>query len=87
MILGLGNTPRYFGNLRGPFLPSENVGIFKRFPFREGSFFEIRCDMLNVFNRVQLSDPDTTVGDPQFGQIVGVSNVARQIQLAARITF
>ena len=87
VILGLGNTPRYFGNLRGPFLPSENAGIFKRFPFREGAFFEIRCDMLNVFNRVQLSDPDTTVGDPQFGQIVGVSNVARQIQLAARITF
>jgi hypothetical protein len=87
VILSLGNTPRYFGNLRGPWQPSENAGIFKRFPFREGTFFEFRCDMLNIFNRVQLSDPDTTVGDPQFGQILGVSNVARQIQLAARITF
>ncbi len=87
VILSLGNTPRNFGNLRGPWQPSENTGIFKRFPFREGAFFEFRCDMLNVFNRVQLSDPDATVGDPQFGQILGVSNTARQIQLAARITF
>ena len=87
VILSLGNTPRYFGNLRGPWLPSENAGIFKRFPFGESRFFEVRCDMLNVFNRVQLSDPDTTVGDPQFGQILGVSNVARQIQLAMRLTF
>jgi len=90
VVLSLGNTPRYFGNLRGPWLPSENAGIFKRFPFREDAFFEFRCDMLNVFNRVTLADPDTTVGDPQFGQILGVSTTAptaRQIQLAARITF
>ena len=87
VVLSLGNTPRNLGNLRGPWQPSENAGIFKRFPFREGVFFEFRGDMLNVFNRVVLSDPDVTVGDPQFGQILGVSNTARQIQLAARLTF
>ena len=87
VILSVGNTPRNFGNLRGPWQPSENAGIFKRFPFREGMFFEFRCDMLNVFNRVVLADPDQTVGDPQFGQILGVANTARQIQLAARLTF
>ena len=50
--------------------------IFKRFPFGENRFLEVRCDMLNVFNRVQLSDPDMTVGDPQFGQIVRCSCAA-----------
>ncbi len=30
-ILSLGNSPRYFSNLKGPFQPSENFGLFKRF--------------------------------------------------------
>ena len=32
VVLSLGNTPRYFGNLRGPWQPMENFGIFKRLP-------------------------------------------------------
>ena len=87
MVSSLGNTPRYFGNLRGPFQPSENFGIFKRFPFGEGRFLEFRADAFNAFNRSGLADPDTTVGDPKFGQITDVQQGPRNIQVAARITF
>ena len=87
VVLRLGTSPRYFGNLRGPYQPSENFGIFKRFPFREGAFLEVRGDFFNVFNRTGLADPVTTVGDPQFGQIIDVAQGPREIQLAMRLTF
>ena len=51
VVLSLGNTPRFFGNLRGPWQPMENLGFFKRFPFREGTYLEFRADLINAFNR------------------------------------
>jgi hypothetical protein len=87
VITSLGTAPRQFGNLRGPFQPTENIGVFKRFPFGEGRFLEFRGDAFNAFNRTGLGDPDTTVGDTYFGQILGVQQGPREVQLALRITF
>jgi hypothetical protein len=87
VVARLGNAPRYFGNLRGPMLPTEDFGLFKRFPFGEARRIEFRADMFNVFNRSRLGDPVTTVGDPQFGQIIDVQQGPRQIQLSLRVTF
>lgn len=86
-VLALGNSPRMFGNLRGPRNPSENFGIFKNFPFREGTFLQFRCDMLNAFNRAGRADPDTNLSDPTFGRILDVGEGPRNIQLALRLTF
>ena len=87
VALRMGTAPRYFGNLKGPFQPSENFGIFKRFGFGEGRFLEVRADAFNAFNRATLADPDTTYGNQTFGQILDVSSSARELQLAMRITF
>jgi hypothetical protein len=87
VVARLGTAPRYFGSVRGYYQPSENFGIFKRFPFKERGNVEFRADMFNVFNRAGLGDPVTTVGDPQFGQVIDVQQGPRQIQMALRITF
>ena len=87
VVAHLGTSPRYFGNLRGPYQPSENFGMFKRFGFGEAKFVEFRADAFNAFNRAGLGDPVTTKGDPQFGQIIDVAQGPREIQLALRITF
>ena len=87
VVLSLGNSPRYFSNLRGPWQPSENFGIFKRFPFHEGMFLEFRMDMFNAFNRAGLSDPDTNLSDSTFGRILDTAENPREIQLALRLTF
>jgi hypothetical protein len=87
VILSLGNSPRYFSNLRGPFRPSESFGIFKRFHLGESRFVEIRGDAFNAFNRAGLGDPVTTLGDPMFGKIIDVQQTPREIQVAARLTF
>ena len=87
VALTLGNSPREFGNLRGPWQPMENFGIFKRFPFREGMFVEARCDMINAFNRSGRADPDQVLSDPTFGRILDVADGPREVQVALRFTF
>jgi hypothetical protein len=87
VVKRLGTAARYYGNIRGPYLPTEDFGLFKRFPFGEGRHIEFRADMFNLFNRARLGDPVTTVGDPQFGQIIDVQQGPRQIQMALRLTF
>jgi hypothetical protein len=83
----LGTSPRYFSNLRGPYMAAENIGMFKRFPFGEGRFVEFRADAFNAFNRTGLADPDTQIGSPTFGRILDVQQGPRNIQLALRLTF
>lgn len=87
VVLSLGNSPREFGNLRGPWQPMEAFGFFKRFPFREGVFLEFRCDLINAFNRAGRADPDTNLSDPTFGRILDVADGPREVQLALRFTF
>ena len=87
VISRFGTAPRNFGNLRGPYQPDENISLFKQFKFGEDRFLEIRADAFNAFNRVGLGDPDTTLGDQYFGQILGVQQGPRQVQLALRLTF
>ncbi len=87
VALRLGTSGRVLGWLRGPRNPSENFGIFKRFPFREAAFVEFRCDMFNAFNRAGRGDPDTNLSDSTFGRILDVGSGPREIQLALRVTF
>jgi hypothetical protein len=93
VVLRPGNSPRFFGNLRGPRNPQENFGAFKNFPFREGMFLQFRCDLLNAFNRAGRADPVTNLSDPNFGKILDTGCNAcnqeypREIQLSLRFTF
>ena len=72
--------------LRGPSAFNTNLSLSKIFRVREKMDLELRADAFNVFNSVQFSNPDTNIGDPNFGQI---SNTAdpRIIQLALHLKF
>jgi hypothetical protein len=87
VVLRPGTSPRFFGNLRGPRNPTENLGLFKNFPIREGMFLQLRSDFLNAFNRSGRADPDTNLSDPTFGRILDVGQGPRRIQVAGRFTF
>ena len=68
----------------------ESLSLIKQTPIKitEGSNFEIRMDMINLFNRVRIADPNTGVSDPSsFGQIFGKTGDPRIIQLGLRISF
>jgi len=88
--LHLGNAPRFLPNLRGFAHFGEDFSLIKRsaLRFREGANFELRIDVVNILNRIGLSDPATDVSDPvSFGKVFGKSGIPRTIQLGARLNF
>ena len=68
----------------------EDFSLIKQTPIKitEGANFEIRMDVINLFNRVRIGDPNTDASDPSsFGQIFGKTGGPRVIQLGLRISF
>jgi len=72
--------------LRGPGAFNVNLSLSKIFRPGDKADVELRADAFNLFNNAQFSNPDTNIGDPNFGQI---SNTAdpRIIQLALHLKF
>jgi outer membrane receptor protein involved in Fe transport len=58
----LGNLPR--NALRGPGYWRTDASLFKKFLFSETSELELRIESVNVFNHVNLDNPDSFIGDP-----------------------
>jgi hypothetical protein len=88
--LHMGNAPRYQPDLRGFRNFSHDFSLIKRTPIKvtEGAYFEIRMDAINVFNHVQIADPETAVSNAaDFGLIFGKSGSPRTIQLGLRVSF
>ncbi|MEB2363150.1 MAG: TonB-dependent receptor [Bryobacterales bacterium] len=87
------NAPGTYGNtgrniLRGPGLANMDFALFKEIYLgaREDRRLEIRSDCFNLFNRVNLGMPSTSVSDPLFGRINSAGS-PRVIQLALKLYF
>jgi len=57
----------------------------KNFPIKESVHLQFRADFLNVFNRVNLNDPSSSVG-PAMG-IINTSQSPRNIQFALKLYY
>jgi hypothetical protein len=86
-----GNLPR--NELRGPGYWNVDASLFKRFVIRKVDL-EFRVEAQNVFNHVNLGNPDSTVGVPgnnnaNAGFITGVApnHFQRNLQFALRLQF
>jgi hypothetical protein len=75
---------------RGPGFAQTDAALAKntRIPWftSEGANFQIRLDIFNVFNRVNLQNWDTNLADSTFGKALGASQ-ARTLQVSAKINF
>jgi outer membrane receptor protein involved in Fe transport len=58
----LGNLPR--NALRGPSYWRTDASLFKKFLFSERQELEFRVEVVNLFNHVNLENPDSFIGDP-----------------------
>lgn len=50
--------------LRGPHYWRTDASLFKRFRFTESKELEFRIETVNLFNHVNLDQPDSFIGDP-----------------------
>lgn len=86
-------APQYhFGNLgrnalHGPAFHNTDLGGFKNFNLTERFRLQFRAEFFNIFNNVNFSTPDSTLGDTNFGSITGTDTSQRQIQFALRLSF
>ncbi len=90
-----------FGNLernalRGPGYWRSDASVFKHIGFGEGRDIELRLEVVNLFNHVNLGNPDSEVGVPgnlnsNAGRITstayGNADPQRNFQFAAKIRF
>jgi outer membrane receptor protein involved in Fe transport len=93
-------APGTFGNLgrhqlRGPGYWRTDASLFKRFRFQERAL-EVRIEAVNLFNTVNLGNPDSTVGvpgndNPNAGRINSTAyfnaDPMRNFQFALRFVF
>lgn len=79
-----GNTPRNI--LVGPGIVNTDFSAFKSFPIWRESSLQFRGELFNLFNNVNLSNPNGTMTSTQFGKITG-SGSPRIVQFSLRYSF
>jgi hypothetical protein len=75
------------GILRGPGFFDADWSLARDFKLGETTKFSIHWQLLNTFNYGNLSDPDTTVTDSTVGQIFGIAQGMRTMQLGIHFYF
>ena len=80
-----GNEPIFSPLLRAHGVRNVDLSIFKVFPIRARMTAQFRIEVLNAFNRVQFSAPNTSVTSSSFGVITGQANAPRQVQLGLKL--
>ena len=81
----LGNTG--IGNIRGPGYYNSDLSLSKSTSLHEAMAVKFQADFFNLSNTPHYSNPDTTLGDSNFGQIGGTNGTPREIQLGLHFTF
>jgi hypothetical protein len=75
-------------SILGPAFWNLDTSLFRLFPVGEGRQFEFRAEAFNLFNHVNLGQPQSDINSGSaFGTINSTANSARQLQLAAKFIF
>jgi hypothetical protein len=82
-----GDMPRNTTEYRTPGFANEDMNLNKHIPIREGISADLRWEVFNVFNRHVFNKPDTGVNDTNFGQIGGLIDGPRNMQIVLKIRY
>ena len=79
----------YFGNsganiVTGPGVNNWDLALQKDLQFREQWRLQFRSEFFNAWNHAQFANPDSMVGDANFGQVTQARN-AREIQFGLKL--
>lgn len=74
------------GIIRGPGQALFNMALFKDFYLTEKDFLEFRAEAFNTFNHTNPGNPNTTLGNANYGKVTSASD-PRILELALRLKF
>lgn len=81
----VGDAPK--GYLRGPSFWNVDLSFSRNLNLAEGRRVELRLEAFNLFDHVNWSNPNATVGGTTFGRITGTAGDPRIMQFAAKYSF
>ena len=84
-LVTYGTSPR--NPVDGPGLKTWDLSMAKYFPIREGHRLEFRLEAFNGTNSPQFGNPNTTLGNANFGRISSTRINNRESQLALKYYF
>jgi hypothetical protein len=73
--------------LLAPGFGGVDLSMLKSLKITEGSRLELKWDAFNAFNRENLASPNPYVDTATAGQITGIVDFRRRMQIGAHITF
>jgi hypothetical protein len=79
-----GTEPRF--SFFGPGINNWDASLMRNFPVRERLNVQLRGEFYNTFNHPNFKNPNTTIGNVNYGKITG-DNGARVMEVALRIFF
>jgi hypothetical protein len=82
-----GTESRTDPNLRSAGVANWDFAAVKDTTITERFVLQFRAEIFNLFNRVQFSPPNTTVGSSTYGVVTGQANNPRLVQFALRLQF
>ncbi|HSL22459.1 MAG TPA: TonB-dependent receptor [Vicinamibacterales bacterium] len=80
-----GNAKR--NSLRAPAFWNVDLGLQKNVSLGNGMRLGLRLDAFNMFNNINLGNPETRIDLPTAGRITGMNGRPRQLQLGLRLNF
>jgi hypothetical protein len=83
----LGNMPRNDAEWRTDFYSNEDMNLSKHFDIHQQIAADLRWEVFNVFNRHVFNKPDSGVNDTNFGQIGGLIDSPRSMQLVLKVRY
>jgi hypothetical protein len=81
-----GDSARFLSSLRAPRYVNWDMGLQKWWNFTETMRLQFRFEMFNAFNHPNFFEPDTNLGDKNFGRITS-AYPARSLQFATKFYF
>ncbi len=82
-----GNVGRIHPSIRSDRIESLDLSVFKNFRIKERVSVQFRAEWFNALNHPIFGDPNTTVGNVNFGRVTSTANGPRQTQLALKFLF
>ena len=79
--------PRTTGEVRTPAYFNEDANVNKHIPIHDLISADLRLEVFNVFNRHGFAKPDSGVFDLNFGQVTGLNDAPRSMQLLLKVRF
>ena len=79
-----GNSGPYVAGLNGFGTASENLALYKDFHIKESMKLQLRGEFFNVLNRHYFDNPNTSISNPNFGDVMSVGGPQRVGQLGVR---